>query len=137
MTSEELNRIFIALRVPIGVEALQDLVHVFAPRSELLDYASWGITVTVLALLGWIAAVRTHMRPLACGVAGLALFIASFAFSNAVELIARPQANPFLGFAAALFVAFLVSPLAMAVAMMGAGLARICGKVRPLPPPAP
>jgi hypothetical protein len=128
MGPDKLHQALREFRAPILIEAVQDLVHAFSARSEIADYASWGISLAVIAYLGWIGAARARLRPLLCGIAGLALFIASFVFSNAIELIVHPVANPYTGFAAALFVAFFISPLAFVVALLGVGVARLSGK---------
>jgi hypothetical protein len=125
MTPEKMNLLLREFRLPVLLEAGQDLVHAFTPQSDRMDYASWAITVAVIICLGWIGTAKVRLPPLQCAAAGLCLFIASFAFSNAIALIAHPGPSPFMVFAAGLFVAFFISPLAGLVAMIGVGIARV------------
>jgi hypothetical protein len=134
MTPQRFNQMMSEFRPAILLEAIQDVVHVFTAHSDAADYASWALTVGVVVYMGWIGAARLGLRPRLCGVAGAVLFIVSFAFSSALTLIAHPQANPFLNFAAGLFVTFLLSPLALVVALLGVVIARLTSKIKPAAP---
>jgi hypothetical protein len=134
MTPEKINQMFKEFRPAILLEAIQDIVHAFTQHSQAADLATWSISVAVLIYIGWVGTARLQLRLLLCGVAAMILFFASFTFSSAIVLITQPGPNPFLNFAAGLFVTFLISPLAFAVALIGVGIAKLSEKFKAASP---